>query len=124
MDPSAPWLISGLGMVEFLSHGVPYVFPAKIGELTRGIPTAYAAAFVREAFSTTQSSPVLVWPIAGGPAKGNRMDPLHSCQLAFVKKPEFDPVYRALVCIDLIRIGQARERAWAVKKVADLINDA
>ena len=29
---------------EFLLHGVKYAFPAKRGEVTRGVPTSYAAA--------------------------------------------------------------------------------
>src|SRR5260370_41089737 len=28
---------------EFLVHGVKYVFPARRGEVTRGLPTSYAA---------------------------------------------------------------------------------
>jgi len=28
---------------EFLLHGVKYAFPAERGELTRGVPTSYAA---------------------------------------------------------------------------------
>jgi len=28
---------------EFLVHGVKYAFPAKRGEVTRGVPTSYAA---------------------------------------------------------------------------------
>src|ERR1700692_813769 len=33
---------------EFLVHGLKYVFPPERGELTRGVPTSYAADPLRE----------------------------------------------------------------------------
>jgi len=33
---------------EFLVHGLKYVFPAEHGEVTRGIPTSYAAETSQE----------------------------------------------------------------------------
>jgi hypothetical protein len=46
---------------ELLVHGVKYIFPAKRGPLTRGIPTAHAAPpLVREFVATDDPPPV--WP--------------------------------------------------------------
>ena len=50
-EPGEPWLVSAANLTEFLTYGVPYVFPVTIGEPTWGIPTAYAAPFVQEVSS-------------------------------------------------------------------------
>ena len=42
---------------EFLVHGLKYVFPAERGELTRGVPTSYAAEPLRSALHKTTNLP-------------------------------------------------------------------
>ena len=122
-DAGEAWRVSAANLTDFLAYGVPYVFPGRIGEATRGIPTAYAAAFVREAFVADQDAPV-VWPTLDGEIKGSALEPLHPCQLRCIAKPGGEPVYRALVCIDLLRIGQSRERAWAKDCLQELLKHA
>lgn len=122
-DPGEAWLVSASKLTEFLSHGVPYVFPGRIGEPTRGIPTAYAVDFVAKAFVSDQATPV-VWPTMDGETKGSALDPLHPCQLRCIAKPGGESIYRALVCVDLLRIGQARERTWAKDYLSDLLKHA
>lgn len=122
-DPGEAWLVSAPKLTEFLAHGVPYVFPGRVGEPTRGIPTAYTADFVAKAFVADQATPV-VWPTLDGETKGSALDPLHPCQLRCIAKPGGEPVYRALVCVDLLRIGQSRERAWAKDYLLDLLKHA
>src|SRR5215467_12578617 len=54
---------------EFLIHGLKYVFPAERGEVTRGIPTSYAAAPLRGEVSMSNDLP-RVWPWNEGNTRG------------------------------------------------------
>ena len=118
------WQVPSAQLTEFLVHGLRYVFPAQVGESTRGIPTAHSAPFVAEAFVVDAGAPALVWPTIDGEVRGNRLKPLHDCQLRCIAKSGSDRIYRALVCIDLLRVGQARERAWATTILESLLSDA
>jgi len=42
---------------EFVVHGLKYVFVPEKGEITRGMPTAYAAPFLMEHFQATSELP-------------------------------------------------------------------
>ena len=46
---------------EFLLHGLKYAFPAERGEPTRGIPTGYAAAPLRDVIVQGTELPP-IWP--------------------------------------------------------------
>src|SRR5437016_3946200 len=61
---------------EFILYGVSYCFPAKTGELTVGIPTAYAAEPLSHAISVG-TDPIPVWPYAQGKSRGVALEPLH-----------------------------------------------
>ena len=123
-DAGTAWQVAGLNLAEFLTHGVPYVVPARLGEVTRGIPTAHSAAFVASAFVAIEGATPLVWATMDGQMKGNSLEPLHPCQLRCIAKPGGEPIYRALVCVDLLRIGQTRERAWAADTLNALLQHA
>ena len=47
---------------EFLVYAVKYLFPAKKGEILRGIPTAHSAPLLNNLFSASKGEPLLVWP--------------------------------------------------------------
>ncbi len=61
---------------EFLVHGLQYVFPPDRGELTRGVPTAYAAEPLRKKIAQG-SEPAPVWPYAEGKQRGIAFAPLY-----------------------------------------------
>jgi hypothetical protein len=99
---------------EFLVHGVKYAFPARRGEPTRGIPTAYAAPPVSERLAAT-SEPPPVWPFAEGKVRGVTFEPLHRTAPAAAAK---DPtLYELLALIDTLRDGRARERQIAEREL-------
>ena len=123
-DAGAAWHVPALNLAEFLAHGVPYVFPARLGEATRGIPTAHSAAFVAAEFVSSETAAPLVWPTLDGQMKGNSLEPLHPCQLRCIAKPGGEAIYRALVCVDLLRVGQTRERAWAADTLNSILQHA
>jgi hypothetical protein len=95
---------------EFLVHGLKYVFPPERGELTRGIPTSYAASPLR-GLILPGGDPVPVWPYEGGKQRGIAFEPLYrTAPLAALRDPCF---YEYLVLADALRDGRARERRIA-----------
>lgn len=105
---------------EFIIHGLKYVFPVKRGELTRGIPTGYAAPPLNEILIDSGNEPPPVWPYPEGEVRGTSFSPLSSYapQAALAD----DKLYELLVLIDAIRGGRAREQKIAVDKLETLLN--
>jgi hypothetical protein len=101
---------------EFLVHGAKYVFPARRGGLTRGMPTSYAAPPLdSQIVQSTEHPPV--WPYAGGTTRGYAFFPLHkSVPLAAEKDLR---LYEFLALLDAVRGGRAREVSIAVKEIKD-----
>ena len=62
-------------LLEFLVHGLRYVFIPELGKMTRGMPTRYAAPPLLNALST-EPGPVPVWPDPVGEVKGQSFTPL------------------------------------------------
>jgi hypothetical protein len=99
-------------LLEFLVHGARYAFPPVQGGLTRGVPTAYAAAPLN-ALIAPSADPPPVWPHAKGVVRGLALAPLYpSVPEAALKDAR---LYAALALLDALRMGQARERDAAQK---------
>ena len=99
---------------EFLIHGVKYAFPAQRGEVTRGIPTAYAGPPLDEHIAPGADLPP-VWPDPAGKVRGTSLDPLHKMIPAAIRK---DPaLYELLSLIDALRDGRVRERQIAEREL-------
>jgi len=95
---------------EFLLHGVKYAFPAKRGEMTRGVATSYAAEPLRRQISSGDEPPP-VWPYAEGRDRGVSLSPLYkTAPFAALRDPV---LYEYLALVDAIRDGRMRERALA-----------
>jgi len=99
---------------EFLIHGVKYAYPPERGELTRGMPTAYAAPPLRNLIAQAEEPPP-VWPYSKGQVRGYAFSPLYrSVPEAAAKDPK---LYEILALVDAIRDGRARERELAVAEL-------
>jgi DNA-binding Lrp family transcriptional regulator len=100
---------------EFLEHGVPYAFPASPQEMTRGMPTAWAAPVMAQEFnSSDQVQPV--WADPQGSVQGASVRPLYASVPGAARR---DPkLYELLALVDALRIGRARERAMAAEKIS------
>ena len=108
-------------LLEFLLHGVRYVFPAERGTLTRGVATRYAASPLKQHLEQGKESPP-VWPYAEGSVRGYSFAPLHkNVPKAALDDPQ---LYELLVLVDALRDGQARERALAVKEISKRLERA
>jgi hypothetical protein len=107
-------------LLEFLEHGLRFVFPADRGGVTRGLPTAEGAPVLRRKLLTAATPPV--WPLATGTVRGEELKPLYrNVPLLALQRPE---LHDAFALIDLLRIGGARERKLAGAELRKLFTDA
>jgi hypothetical protein len=56
---------------EFLLHGVKYAFAAEHGQVTRGLPTSFAAPPLNKEIARGDELPP-VWPLRDGEIRGHR----------------------------------------------------
>lgn len=101
-------------LAEFLVHGVRYVFVAERGEITRGIPTAYAAPPLKELLQTGVGPPP-VWPHGDGDVRGVAFSPLFRSVPEAARRDVM--LYELLALVDGLRGGRARERELASKEL-------
>ena len=95
---------------EFLIHGLKYVFPPEHSEVTRGIPTSYAAEPLKSEIAMSNDLPP-VWPWPEGDTRGVGLEPLYrKVPQAALRDSE---LYQLLALVDAIRDGRARERRIA-----------
>jgi hypothetical protein len=95
---------------EFCAHALRYVFPARMSGETRGIPTAWSAAPLREELAPSDSAP-LVWPHPLGEVRGIELEPLHP---AVPEAARLNPeLAERLALFDALRLGDARVRGLA-----------
>jgi hypothetical protein len=99
---------------EFLIHGLKYAFPAEHGEVTRGIPTSYAAEPLKSEVSMSNDLPP-VWPWHEGNTRGVGLEPLYkSVPQAALRDSN---LYQFLALVDAIRDGRSRERKIAEREL-------
>jgi hypothetical protein len=99
---------------EFLVHGIKYVFVPERGELTRGMPTGYAAPPLVNYFASAEEPPP-VWPTPNGSVRGQAFSPLYSLVPGAAARD--DRLYELLALVDALRGGRARERDLAIKEL-------
>lgn len=104
---------------NFLVHGVPYAFPASPREITRGMPTAWAAPVLSGKISAAGQIPP-VWPDPDGKVQGTAVQPLYGSVPGAARR---DPaLYDLLALADALRIGRARERSLAEREIGERLN--
>jgi hypothetical protein len=101
---------------EFLIHGLKYAFPARHGDVTRGVPTSYAAEPLKSEIAMSNDLPP-VWPWPEGDVRGVGLEPLYKkVPQAALRDRE---LYELLALVDAIRDGRARERKIAERDLVD-----
>lgn len=99
-----------VSLEEFVFHGVSYAFPAAIGSIARGIPTASSGPVLAKYFAKNEVDR-FVWPHASGEVRGTALQPLYpSVPAAVLDDPKF---YEVLTIVDAVRVGTARDRELA-----------
>jgi len=99
-------------LLEFLKHGLKYVYPQHPGAMVRGIATAHSAQPLKKLI---QSNENYVWSWPEGNVRGQSIQPLHpSVPAACTKDKE---LYELLSLTDALRIGRKREQEIAYKEL-------
>lgn len=99
-------------ILEFLKHGLKYVYPQHPGAIVRGIATAHSAQPLKKLI---QSKENYVWSWPEGNVRGQSIQPLHpSVPAACMKDKE---LYELLSLTDALRIGKKREQEIAFKEL-------
>ena len=103
-------------LIEFLEHGIKYVFPQKPGAMVRGMLTAHSHPFMQKYFSSEMK---YVWPDVQGDEFGSMIEPFYPKQVQAAKiDAEF---YKLMALVDVIRVGKTREIKRAVEELNNLI---
>lgn len=106
-------------LLEFLEHGLKYVFPAKGGALVRGVPTAHSAEPLKGLLMVNDNS-AYVWASVRGKIKGQEIIPLyHSVPEVVVNDQRF---YELLSLVDSLRLGKIREVELAKIELGKRLN--
>ena len=99
-------------LLDFVLHGIKYVFPVRPAEIVRGIPAAFSAPML-EGRILSMDGYIYVWPHAEGCKKGQSVKPLFKS----VPKAALDDesLYEYLALVDSVRIGNPREANLAAE---------
>jgi|SRR5271167_1693195 len=106
---------------EFLVHGLKYAFPAQHGQVTRGVPTSYAAPPLKNDFVLGDELPP-VWPWRDGETRGIALEPLYKTAPLAALRDHI--LYEFLSLVDAIRDGRVRERKVAERELLKRLRPA
>lgn len=104
-------------LLNFIQHGLPYVFPAEPGSIEKGIATAHSAPVMKDSFISDDN---YVWPYVHGKLRGQSILPLYPKQVQAVAHDE--RLYNMLALVDSIRVGKVREREKALDLLKNYLN--
>ena len=97
-------------LMEFIEHGLHYVFPQHPGTLVTGMPTAHSYEAFSHQFKTDEN---YVWPDENGSIRGLSITPLYKGVTMAVKHDK--KLYSLLAAIEIIRLGKTRELGLALE---------
>jgi hypothetical protein len=104
---------------ELLVHGIKYIWPAKRGPVTRGMPTGTSLESVAQRLDVRPQTPGLVWPDPEGTVRGESIEPLYPRATQACKNDSF--LYECLALIDVIRLRNGREATLAADAIRSLL---
>jgi len=100
-------------LVEFLIHGIKYVYPQKPGAIVRGMPTGHSAPPLSGLIES--GGEVYVWPCEEGTSRGESIQPLYP---NLPRAAKDDPLFYELsALVDAIRVGKSREARIAADQL-------
>lgn len=103
-------------LLEFLVHGLRYVFPVVLGPTAQGIATAHSAAPLSDHIVGQEP---YVWLHPDGPQRGPSIMPLiPTVPQAVLQDPK---LYQLLALTDALRVGRVREKNLAAQYLEQLL---
>ena len=103
---------------NFIAYGLKFVFPAKPGAMTRGVPTAFAAPMLQNLLMSAGEY-IYIWPYAHGVDMGQAVEPLFKSVPEAIQNDK--RLYEYLALVDGIRLGKQREASLAIDRLAEKI---
>lgn len=101
-------------LLEFITFGLPYVFPAQLELPSVGVPTAFSARPLADLL--VGGDDVAIWESDKGNVRGRRVQPLwRSAPEAALRDRA---LYELLALVDALRVGRARDRDLAKAELA------
>lgn len=111
---SGAWTPVRSTLLEFVLHGVRYVWPAILGPAKRGVPTSFGVEPLSSQLMVVPGE-APVWAHPQGSAKGPTLSPLYrTAPQSALNDPA---LHRLLALLDALRAGRARERALAAMQM-------
>jgi DNA-binding transcriptional MocR family regulator len=103
---------------EFVEHALKYLHPVREGAVVRGVPTAWAAAPLKNEIASDDLPPV--WPDPASKVRGQAVEPLdESLPRLAGNWPE---VAELAALADALRLGDARSRAAARRHLRERLH--
>lgn len=109
--------VSKEAVIEFLIHGLKYIFPAEFGTLGAGVPTAYAKPGFK--YVRYKKDDVYVWPHPQGSERGVVLKPIYPTLPDACLQD--DQLYTIAALTEMIRVGRAREKNIAAEEITQFI---
>jgi hypothetical protein len=104
---------------HLLIDAARFMFPVQLGTQTRGVPTAWGAALLRNELEAGSDIPV--WPSPTGDVRGAAVEPLHEAAIGLAAtNPR---LYEQLTLVDALRLGDARARGVAAELLRSRLHD-
>jgi len=105
-----------MNIMEFIEHGLHYVFPVIPSAMVNGVPTAHSHPFMKKHFKAELE---YVWPEPRGKFRGLAIEPLYK-EVPNAVWEDAD-LYKMLALIDVIRVGRVREWKLAISELQKMI---
>ena len=103
-------------LLEFLVHGLRYVFPVQLGPVMHGVATAHSAAPLNSLIAGQET---YVWHFMDGPDRGPSILPLiPTVPMAALADPK---LYQMLALVETLRVGHLREKNLAAQHLEQLL---
>lgn len=107
------------GAEGLLVHAARFLIPPRLGQPTRGLPTAHSAPPLA---SMSLANSATVRPDEEGAHMGTALEPLHP---AAPRAAHANPrLHELLALVDALRVGRARERTLAARLFHDRLVEA
>lgn len=113
-----PARVNNRNLAEFAVHGARYAFAPDRLPAAVGVPTSHSAPAFAGVFAP--GSDDWVWPHPNGTVRGQGLEPLHP-SVPFAATQDA-ALYEMLALFDALRVGRARERGMALKRLPRLID--
>lgn len=108
-----------LALLDFILHGIKYVFPTHPGPLARGVPTAHSISPLKDIIMSEEN---YVWQDAEGTVRGQIIEPLYPTVPSIATQDK--KLYELLALTDAIRTGTGRTVSIASEELEKRIMSA